>query len=301
MVSKIAVFFTALTVSGITSADVATGLIAHWSFDDCKATDASGNGHVGIIKGNPKCVTGVYGKALQFNGISDFIEVNDAQELRLSGTDYTLSGWVLLKSYNESFLSVLIAKRGTGNRNGYIWGITGNGDTAPLGREKMQISGGIDPDSYSTKANKLNAWRHFVIVYEAETQTSKMYINSILDGTTTNLPSPNLNTAASLRIAMDSDDTNPNPYFLNGKLDDLRIYNRAFTATEVAELYNIGQPISGTVKGLQQIGITCTNTTTGQQVTIPSQTNTSWDCKKAGLKIQPNQTVNISIDGKSYQ
>ncbi|KJV05008.1 LamG domain-containing protein [Methylocucumis oryzae] len=287
--------------SGFSSADISTGLVAHYRFDDCSATDSSGNEHNGVIHGAPKCAAGVNGKGLQFNGTDTYIEINDTPDLRLSGTSYTLSGWVLPKSYNDSYMSALLSKRGNQNGDGYIWGITGNVDSSPIGRQRVQISGGVDPSAYSTKASKLNAWRHFVVVYEVETQVIKFYSNSVLNGTASNIPSPNPNTTASLRIARDSDDLNAlGPYFFNGLIDDLRIYNRALTAGEIAELFNLGQSISGSIKGLQQVSVMCTNVTTGQIVTIPLQSGSSWNCKKAGLKIQPNQSINISIDGKTY-
>lgn len=301
--SKLLVLLNALAISGAALANVDTGLVAHWDFDDCTATDSSGNGHNGVIYGAPKCVTGIYGngKALQFNGISDFIEVADAANLRLSGTSYTLSGWALLKKYNKSFQSTLIAKRESGSDKGYLWSLSGEKAGYPLGRQAMVVSGGDDPAIYSDKGNELNVWRHYVMVYNATTKKGQLYINNLPRGSAVNFPSPNPSTAVSLRIAKDSvASSSYGYYFLNGKLDDLRIYNRALTRDEITELYNFVQPVKGTATGLQQISVTCKNISTGQVVTIPFQSNRAWNCKKAGLRTKPNQSVNISIDGHTY-
>ena len=50
-----------------TGINLKNGLVAYWSFDNCDATDDSGNGHDGKIFGNPECVEGISGKALLFN------------------------------------------------------------------------------------------------------------------------------------------------------------------------------------------------------------------------------------------
>lgn len=301
---KIAVLLIALPVCGAVSADLSNGLIAHWSFDNCKAVDSSGNRHHGVINGAPKCVAGVIGKALRFNGVSDFVEVPDAQALRLGGTSYTLSGWVLSKSYNPNtesgYQSTLIAKRDTGRQNGYIWSLTGKAAGAPLGRPNLFVSGGLDPWVVSTKGTPLNKWQHIVVTYDFGTQAAAIYTNGVATGAASGFPSPNANTAAALRIARDTNGNNLSPYYLDGILDDLRIYSRVLASDEIAELYNMGQSISGTARGLQQLSVTCTNTTTGQVVTIPIQTGTAWDCEAAGLITRANQEVNISIDGNTY-
>lgn len=297
---KAVVLLGTLAVSGAVLADLNSGLIAHWSFDDCKATDSSGNRHHGAIKGKPKCIIGVKGKALQFNGVSDFVEVVDATDLRLSGTSYTLSGWAYIIDYNSSWQSALVGKRGTSSQDGYLWSLTGKEAGIPLGRPNINISGGDDPWIASRKGSPLKKWRHIVVVYDINTQIAKLYVNNAIEASSANFPTPNPNTATNLSIARDSDGNQSGGYFLNGNLDDIRIYNRALAASEIAELYNMGQPITGITKGLQQINVTCKNTTTGQTVVIPGQTGTTWDCKKAGLKTQPNQTVNISIDGATY-
>ncbi|MDD5215939.1 MAG: hypothetical protein PHQ03_10435 [Methylococcales bacterium] len=53
------------------NADLKDGLVAHWSFDDCRATDNSGNGHDGTLGGNPQCIEGIKGKAFSSDGVKD--------------------------------------------------------------------------------------------------------------------------------------------------------------------------------------------------------------------------------------
>lgn len=60
-----------LFAAHIVEADINDGLIAYWSFDNCDAVDATGNGNDGTIQGSPQCVDSTVqagGKAFRFQG-----------------------------------------------------------------------------------------------------------------------------------------------------------------------------------------------------------------------------------------
>ena len=52
------------------SQEVMNGLVAHYSFNDCMdlGKDESGNNTAAVIQGNPGCVCGVAGNAIQLDG-----------------------------------------------------------------------------------------------------------------------------------------------------------------------------------------------------------------------------------------
>lgn len=63
------------TISLIANAE----LVGYWSFDKADGVDdLTGNGHDGVIHGNPKVVAGKFGEALEFNGSTDYVEIPDA-------------------------------------------------------------------------------------------------------------------------------------------------------------------------------------------------------------------------------
>src|SRR5208337_1074600 len=84
-------------------------------------------------------------------------------------------------------------------------------------------------------------WYHYVAVYEASQSTDatrlKIYINGVQQALAFSASLP-LSAAAgtSLIIGKDVADSS----YFNGKIDDVRIYNRALSATEVANLYQTG-------------------------------------------------------------
>jgi len=73
-------FFLLVFTTGISYAQIDKSLVAYWNFDDGKggeAKDGSVNGFNGKLNGNPKWVDGKVGKALEFNGMDDFVEAVD--------------------------------------------------------------------------------------------------------------------------------------------------------------------------------------------------------------------------------
>ncbi|CAB1063452.1 hypothetical protein D1BOALGB6SA_8235, partial [Olavius sp. associated proteobacterium Delta 1] len=107
-------------------ADLSQGLVAYYPFNG-NADDESGNGNHGVVNG--ATVTedrfGNLGSAYEFDGVSSYIEIADNTALRISGTDFTLSAEVLVKSYNSSYQSALLVKRGTGLEDGWFWSLLG--------------------------------------------------------------------------------------------------------------------------------------------------------------------------------
>ncbi len=70
-------------------------LVAYWMFDEGTGRivkDMTGNGHDGKFVGDPKWVTGKFGKALEFDGSSNYVEVPDDPSLAIK-KDITFTLW----------------------------------------------------------------------------------------------------------------------------------------------------------------------------------------------------------------
>lgn len=80
-------------LSAIVQAQSDEGLVAEWHFDEGSGTiakDESGSGNDGAIYG-AKWVEGKFGKALEFDGVDDYVKVPDDDSLDVT----TLSLWRL--------------------------------------------------------------------------------------------------------------------------------------------------------------------------------------------------------------
>ena len=86
----VSLFFTGLSYAEI-DLETAVGI---WLFDDDDdvAEDMSGKGNDGTLKGNPKWVKGVFGEALELDGIDDYVDCGFADSLAMTD-EITVMSW----------------------------------------------------------------------------------------------------------------------------------------------------------------------------------------------------------------
>ena len=220
---------------GNLSAAATNGLAAWYKLDESGtatvASDSSGSGNNGSLANfsfdnvTNGWVNGKFGKALLFNGSSDYVNIPNSSTL--NGTDsLSVSTWVyptsftLSRSYGNSLGVTLIESNENGTATGWIIGTNNSGNIW------WWPSGGND--RFSTKTLPLNAWSHVIIIYSSGYVS--FYINGVLSNTTASV-SPNIPTF--IKIGAKSWTSS----WLAGSIDDVRIYNRALTANEVQQLY----------------------------------------------------------------
>ncbi len=216
-------------------ADLKDGLVAHWSFDDCRATDNSGNGHDGTLNGNPQCVDGVKGKAFSFDGVQDFIQVND-ESMAFSPNDLTISVWINPNSNQVDFAGIVDKSHSV---NGSVggWVLQGTNNYKPsfyfgYCDSTGQCSARYGEDLHATTT--ANNWTHVVFTKKGNVTTGYQNgkIISVMEGSISDYTKTN-------RQLLIGAVNGWNRYF-NGLIDDASIYNRALTEAEVLELYNGG-------------------------------------------------------------
>ena len=117
LANKIVLIFivTAFMYANVTKAQlVEDGLVSYWSFDEIKGdtvVDIVGEND-GTIMGNPKVVDGKIGKALQFNGASDFIDIPGTDSLDFNGKkELTAAAWVNIEGHSGSCCDPIVAQR----------------------------------------------------------------------------------------------------------------------------------------------------------------------------------------------
>ena len=219
------------------------GLIAYYPFNG-NAADSTGAGnnatvYNAILTGNR---FGVPNKAYTFDGLTSYMVVKDTKALRLDSTDFSINVWINLANYNYSYGTEVLVKRNAGTAQGWDYGITGVANLSnniPFGVTSYQVSGGSDPVAKGNKQVSLNQWHMLTTVYYFKQKTLLYYIDGLPDDITYNIPTPSANITANLTIGQDSQTAINTNYFLNGKLDDIRIYGRALSAGSVQKLYNL--------------------------------------------------------------
>ena len=201
----------------------APGLVLALTFDETSggtAVDASGGGRDGTIRGAVR-VAGRSGGALQFDGVDDWVTVLDAAALDLSSA-MTLEAWVNPARAMTGWQTILLKEQGTGDM---AYGLYAN-DGAPAAAGYVNV-GGIHTPVSGTAGLPAASWTHLAATYDGA--TLRLYVNGTLSSSRarTGLIVPS---GGALRIG--GNNAWPDEFF-EGLIDEVRIYNRALSATEV--------------------------------------------------------------------
>jgi chitodextrinase len=209
-------------VGGASSSAAASGLVAAYSFDATSGSalaDSSGNANNGTVSG-PTWSTGHTGGALSFDGVNDWVTVADSASLDLT-TGMTLEAWVYPTA--AATWRTVATKETAGNLE---YGLFGNSDTGrPAGIMTIGASA-TQQITRGTAGLASAAWTHLATTYDGT--RLRLFANG---------------SQVSSRAASGAIGTSSNPLriggnsiwseWFSGKIDDLRIYNRALSAAEL--------------------------------------------------------------------
>jgi hypothetical protein len=202
------------------------GLVASYSFNEgtgTTLTDRTATGHVGAITGATWTAQGKFGGALVFDGVNDWVTIGDANDLDFT-TGMTVEAWVYLTaSGSGSWRNVIIKERAGGE----VYNLYANADTnAP----RMFVVGAAQPaaplDASGTAAAPLNTWTHLAASYDGT--TLRLFVNGVQAGSRA-VASPLLTSTGVLRIGGNG----VWGEFFQGRIDEVRLYNRALGAAEI--------------------------------------------------------------------
>lgn len=200
-------------------------LVGAWLFDDPQgitATDASGNGHDGAIKG-AKWVPGKIGMALEFDGAGNIVEVAHDEAFDL--TTYTVSAWIRTQPTGR-WQTVIGKEPVLGHPRNY--GVFIAGDTKLLGVN--YTTGGDWKTAFSETIAADGKWHHVAASYDGK--VLRAYLDGDLEGETkTDIP-PDHNTEP-IRIGRWGA---PRGDFMEGALDEVAIFREAFTEDEIRDI-----------------------------------------------------------------
>lgn len=213
------------------------GLVAYYSFDDGSAIDTSGEGNHGTVSG-AVAAAGKSRNALSFDGTDDRVTAS-SDGLGDTPTAFTISLWA--KGATNGVDYTYLLHRGVSSTLGdsVYWIGTNNSD---------YITAGIDGNFSNPTDVQLSdtEWRHVVLVWDGSTVST--YVDGVFKVSYSDSSITNTVAGTTLAIA-DSYVTNTDRNY-SGLIDEVRIYNRALSAAEVASLFRFpGGVEPGTVDG----------------------------------------------------
>jgi hypothetical protein len=195
--------------------------VAAWGFNEGAGTtvaDASGNTNTGTISGATWSTLGRFGNALSFNGINNLVVVNSSASLNVT-TAITVSAWVFPTAAQSGWRTVL-------QREVDAYFLDASNDGGALRPAAGGTFNGVVRNVLAPSAVAVNAWTHLAYTYDGA--AIRLFVNGTQVATAPGTGILETNTKP-LRIGGNS----PYGEFFTGRIDEVRIYNRALTAAEI--------------------------------------------------------------------
>jgi hypothetical protein len=226
---------TAVVVFGLATISIAqtvpsyvptSGLVGWWPFTG-NANDLSVNANNGTLVGGTILTTDRFGSlnsAYAFDGNGDYIDCGNAPSVNITGS-LSISAWFYSLDYSNQ-RGILTKSPLPPIDDGYQLVV---GALVPLDITFLNTNCGYTAPTLT--------WVHVATVFDSVAQTVKQYTNGILDTTITVLfnvigTSPDNLCLGTHRPTFTTD------WSWSGTLDDIGIWNRALTSTEITALFN---------------------------------------------------------------
>jgi hypothetical protein len=211
------------------------GLVGYWPFCG-NANDASGNGNNGTVNGATLTTDrfGSANSAYSFDGIDDYISINGNNAM--NSPVFTISVWVNGNNFNG--FKQLITKNINSGPNESINLVVSNS-------QDWNITAQVGGYGYygtllqSQELFNQNEWHLVTYTYSGINQSQKLYLDNIL--VTENLALTNIDYDNSPLTIGSQIENGIMSYFFAGRLDDISFWSQSLNASEIQQLYTLGQ------------------------------------------------------------
>lgn len=226
-----------LSISAAKAQVPTTGLVAHYTLDEGLSTtayDSSGNENPSTLIGGPIWTRGNINGALRFDGVDDYVSVPDNDSLDVS-TGFSISLWFKLDAIPASENYNLLDKwsGGSDTQRSYLLQVL-----RTSGKLRFYIDGdGTGDNKGYVKSDpgvvRADNWHHVVGVFDSGKLS--MYVDNVLQDEKKTVSRIYPGTA-DLAIGGNNDGSNEGAFA--GIIDDVRLYDRALSASEIGNLFS---------------------------------------------------------------
>jgi hypothetical protein len=223
------------------------GPIAEWKFDEktgTSANDTSGNGNTGTLTSSPtwksiaQCKIGA---CLEFNGSSNYVDTTDINGL--DGTNkFSISAWAYFNSLGD--WDTIVSKYSSASNNISLQ-LSGSGEGGNNDFNIAVMNGGNTQGYTTGNIVTTGRWYHLHAVYDGTQSTNatklKLYVDGVQQTLTFSgtIPTTTGSNSSTVKLGFE----NASGTYLDGRADEVRIYDYARTQSQVAWEYNRGGPV----------------------------------------------------------
>ena len=199
-------------------------LVAAWTFEQ-STNDVSGNGYSGQLVNGGSFTTGYIGQALELqNAYSQFV---NAPFVPLNSRSFTVEGWIYLDTLSPSSDLDIFTQTESSNFSRRLHYVV---------RNNKLYMGFFANDLIATTSLTTSVWYHFAFVYDFPSDIKLIYLNGILDATSTaSSAGPSLGPylGASGNTSIGALSSAPSSMYWNGRLDQITVSSRIKTPCEI--------------------------------------------------------------------
>jgi len=228
------------TMTAVYVANATPGLVGYWKFDEntgTTAADSSGNNNTGILNFGAGWTSGQSGAAVSLDGVDDLVKIKDGK-ISTSNTG-TISAWVKANTLVDARKIVSY-----GGAAAAFFGLEIRQDGSNYYFSVLSVpfnDGSVVSIVHGSTVLQTGVWYHIAITSDGSSW--KMYVNGIAQtltpqiGNNTGKWFGNTNAAAPDKTYIGGSRFNgADVGQFNGAIDEVRIYDRVLSASEVATL-----------------------------------------------------------------
>ncbi len=211
-------------------------LVGYWHFDEgtghATTTDASGYGNTGTLTNEPTWASGSScksGECISFDGENDYVDISTSADFTFGTGDFAITTWIKTDAAPTACWRAVVSI-GDGHTTDDAITIYAPGTgSVPTGSVSV-ILNRVNPTMNSDTLVDDGNWHHITVIRNST--GAYLYI----DGKEEDTAGTSIDVTSSMPVYIG---TTPNcGTFFSGVIDEVRIYNRALSATEVLRLYN---------------------------------------------------------------
>jgi hypothetical protein len=235
---------------GYNHGSLTQGLVAYYPMDAGSGstledkTELGNNGALKLGSSGATTTSGMWSSdakigdnCLSFDGQDDYVDLGDipsSSSLQLSNTPSSFSAWFYQKSGGDEWQRIIDKSNGGNGKNGYA---------LFLNPENQNIWLTVDQNEYKTVSGVYNfdEWNHVVGVVESS--NFRIFLNGEeVNGSWDGSPQLPPRKETDMKIGSWNKNLTDNTRFWDGRLDEIRVYNRVLSTPEIQALYNLNSP-----------------------------------------------------------
>lgn len=212
---------------------LADSLLAYWKLDEASGTreDATASNVDLSDSGSTPSAAGKINSAADFDGSTQYLSTTSATLDAIAGS-FSVQAWMYFDSVSgQRYFGRGVLSSGTNFT--FLMGLDGNPFFQFHGSGGAVSAGGAFTVNTGT-------WYHFVGVLDTAADTLTLYVNTTQVGQTSTADSPSYSGTQRLSLGRDNFDASK----LDGRMDEVGIWTRALSPSEVSQLYNSGSGLA---------------------------------------------------------